>query len=69
MSNLEEFDVSHNKLTGSIPAEFGNTTKFSGDAETLEVFKASNNNLSGRIPTELGNIKNLGILMLGESHG
>lgn len=65
MKRLEYFDVSHNKLTGSIPTDFGDNSQFSGDKATLMVFKASTNNLVGAIPTYIGNFQQLGILALG----
>ena len=64
MTRLEEFDISHNKMGGGIPPEFGGGDD--GDANALEVFKATNNNLVGRVPTQLGNLASLGILMLGK---
>jgi Leucine-rich repeat (LRR) protein len=45
--DLVKLDVSHNKLTGLIPASIGNI-------RFLKVLQLSNNNLHGSIGKELG---------------
>ncbi len=57
LSSLEHFDVSSNKLTGSIPPNFGNLTN-------LIHLAFSSNKLTGNIPQSIGslvNMKNFGI--------
>lgn len=57
LSSLEHFDVSSNKLTGSIPPNIGNLTN-------LIHLAFSSNKLTGEIPLSIGslvNMKNFGI--------
>lgn len=66
MESLTEFDLSHNRLTGSIPASFGDDSfGISGDM-TLTVFRAASNNLVGHFPVGLTRMPQLGIIDLSE---
>ncbi|KAL4271145.1 hypothetical protein GQ457_13G029630 [Hibiscus cannabinus] len=57
MSQLWDFDASHNNLSGQLPNCLGNMSP-------LESFDASHNNLSGQIPNCLGNMSALSSLNL-----
>lgn len=73
-TNLEELNLSQNKLGGSLPAEIRHLQKLKslnisnnkmtglpaeiGQLQSLEVLDISNNQLTG-LPYELGNLKNL----------
>ncbi|MBT4277434.1 hypothetical protein HOD96_01670 [Candidatus Falkowbacteria bacterium] len=75
-TNLEELNVSGNKLTGAIQAEIRHLQKLKilnasnnfmtgvpaeiGQLQNLEILNLSNNQLTG-LPYELGNLKNLKI--------
>jgi Leucine-rich repeat (LRR) protein len=50
-TNLQELDVSNNKLTGSLPAEIRYLQK-------LQILNASNNQMTG-VPAEIGQLNNL----------
>jgi Leucine-rich repeat (LRR) protein len=74
LSNLEELDISNNKITGALPAEIHDLKKLRvldasdnlmtgvpaevGQLQNLEVLDLSNNRLTG-LPYELGNLKKL----------
>jgi Leucine-rich repeat (LRR) protein len=78
-TSLEELDISHNLLTGAIPAEIRHLSNLRvlnasdnlmtgvpaeiGQLQKLETLDLSNNQLTG-LPNELGNLKNLKILNL-----
>lgn len=73
-TNLEELNVSNNKITGAIQAEIRHLQKLKvlnasnnlmtgvpaefGQLQNLEILDLSNNQLTG-LPYELGNLKNL----------
>jgi|SRR3989344_6766989 len=59
MTNLQELNVSYNRLTGALPAEIRHLQK-------LEVLDASNNQMTG-VPAEIGQLKNLRILDLSNN--
>lgn len=79
ITDLEELDISNNKLTGALPAEIRQLKKLKvlncsdnlmtgvpaeiGQLENLEVLNLANNDLTG-LPNELGNLKKLKILNL-----
>ncbi|XP_019160118.1 PREDICTED: receptor-like protein kinase 2 [Ipomoea nil] len=52
LSNLQEFIVFENRLTGTIPPSIGNIS-------TLENFVVKDNNLDGNIPPEIGKLSSL----------
>jgi hypothetical protein len=74
LTNLEELNISHNRLSGALPAEIRKLTKLKvlkannnqftgipaeiGQLSELRVIDFSNNQLTG-LPYELGNLKNL----------
>ncbi|MFA4931040.1 MAG: leucine-rich repeat domain-containing protein [Patescibacteria group bacterium] len=78
-TNLEELNISHNRLTGAIPAEIRQLKNLRildasdnqmtgvpaeiGQLNNLEKLDLSNNQLTG-LPYELGNLSNLKILDL-----
>ena len=53
-TNLEELDVSNNRLTGAIQAEIRHL-------QNLKVLNASNNKMTG-VPAEIGQLRNLRVL-------
>jgi Leucine-rich repeat (LRR) protein len=55
-TNLEELNISHNSLTGAIPAEIRNL-------KNLKVLNASYNMMTG-VPAEIGQLQKLGSLDL-----
>lgn len=77
--DIEELDISSNRLTGALPGEIRNLQKLRklnasnnqltgipaeiGQITTLEVLDFSNNAITG-LPLELGNLRNLKILNL-----
>ncbi|MBI4037175.1 leucine-rich repeat domain-containing protein [Candidatus Daviesbacteria bacterium] len=83
MSNLEELDISNNRLTGALPAEIHDLRKLRvldasdnlmtgvpaevGQLQNLEVLDLSNNKLTG-LPNELGNLKKLKKLNLSDNN-
>lgn len=58
-TDLEELDISNNKLTGALPSEIGKLTK-------LKILNASNNLMTG-VPAEVGHLPNLEILDLSNN--
>lgn len=74
LKNLTELNISHNKLTGALPAEIRQLKNLKilrtndnqmtgvpaeiGQLENLEILDLSNNQLTG-LPHELANLKNL----------
>lgn len=60
MRNLTRLEVSCNRLTGSIPAEYGKLDKLKG-------FYAGANKLSGTLPAALANAKELNDVLLFEN--
>lgn len=83
MTDLEQLDISGNRLTGALPAEIRFMAKLQvldmsdnqmtglpaelGQLSQLRVLDASNNNLTG-IPHELGNLQNLEVLDLSDNN-
>jgi hypothetical protein len=66
MKSLKRFDVSNNKLSGSIPSSFGDTSNGgTGDMDML-VFRAASNNLVGNFPIGLTKIPEMQIIELCE---
>lgn len=59
LDNLEELNISNNKLTGAIPAEIRNIQK-------LKILNASNNQMTG-VPAEIGQLSNLEELNLSNN--
>lgn len=59
MTILEKLDLSHNKLTGALPAEIRHLSN-------LKVLDISNNLMTG-IPAEIGQLSNLRILNLSNN--
>ena len=59
LSNLEELNISNNKITGALPAEIHNLSK-------LRVLNASNNLMTG-VPAEVGQLQNLEVLDLSNN--
>lgn len=58
-TDLEELNISNNKLTGALPSEIGKLTK-------LKVLNASNNLMTG-VPAEIGHLPDLEILDLSNN--
>ncbi len=58
-TDLEELNISDNKLTGALPSEIGKLTK-------LKVLNASNNLMTG-VPAEIGHLPNLEVLDLSNN--
>jgi leucine-rich repeat protein SHOC2 len=58
-TNLEELNLSNNRLTGAVQAEIKNLQK-------LRILNLSNNELTG-VPAEIGQLKNLQILNLANN--
>lgn len=58
-TNLEELDISNNKLSGALPAEIRHL-------QNLKVLNASNNNMTG-VPAEVGQLRNLEVLDLSNN--
>ena len=58
-TDLEELNISNNKLTGALPSEIGKLTK-------LKVLNASNNLMTG-VPAEVGHLPNLEVLDLSNN--
>nr|XP_018682924.1 PREDICTED: receptor-like protein 12 isoform X2 [Musa acuminata subsp. malaccensis] len=52
LTRLKELHLSHNRLTGPIPAEIGNLT-------ALTTLDLGHNSLSGSVPPEIGKLSNL----------
>ncbi|XVF65292.1 hypothetical protein PTKIN_Ptkin09bG0236500 [Pterospermum kingtungense] len=83
LSQLQWFDASYNKLSGSIPSCFGNIitleylnlheNNFSGSipdfakATQLYLLQLNNNKLEGKLPRSLANCTGFGILNLGNN--
>jgi Leucine-rich repeat (LRR) protein len=59
-TNLENLNISHNSLSGTIPAEIRNLVN-------LKTLNASNNLMSG-VPAEIGQLKNLEFIDLSNNH-
>ena len=59
MTNLQELDVSFNRLTGALPAEIRHL-------QQLEILDASDNQMTG-VPAEIGQLKNLRVLDLANN--
>lgn len=59
MSNLEELNISNNKLTGALPGEIRNL-------KSLRILDASFNQMTG-VPAEIGQLENLEILDLSNN--
>ena len=60
LAQLEELDLSDNRLWGSIP-------EYLGDLEDLTTLRLGGNKLDGEIPEDLGNLSRLNQLDLGEN--
>ena len=58
-TDLEELNISNNKLTGALPSEIGKLTN-------LKVLNASNNLMAG-VPAEIGHLPNLEVLDLSNN--
>ncbi len=58
-TNLEELNISNNKLSGALPAEIRHL-------QNLKVLNASNNNMTG-VPAEVGQLRNLEVLDLSNN--
>lgn len=79
MTDIEDLDLSHNKLTGALPAEIRHLQNLKilnasynlmtgvpaeiGQLKHLEILDLSHNQITG-LPNELGNLKQLKILNL-----
>jgi Leucine-rich repeat (LRR) protein len=59
LKNLEELDLSNNKLTGAIQAEIRHL-------QSLKVLNAENNQMTG-VPAEIGQLSNLEVLNLSNN--
>ncbi|MCO5549880.1 hypothetical protein L7F22_003354 [Adiantum nelumboides] len=59
--SLTFLDVGHNKLTGTIPEDYGSQTY-------TQVLSVSHNNLTGTIPSSLGSLLRCSILHLDHNH-
>jgi len=59
LTNLQELNVSNNKLTGALPAEIRHL-------QNLQILDASNNQMTG-VPAEIGQLENLRILNLSNN--
>ncbi len=58
-TDLDELNLSHNNLNGSLPSEVGRL-------QNLKVLNLSNNNFTG-VPAEIGSLKNLELLDLSNN--
>lgn len=79
MTSIQQLELSHKALTGSLPAEIRHLSNLQvlnisnnkmtglpaelGQLSKLRILNASNNQLTG-IPHELGNLRNLEVLNL-----
>ncbi|KAG1671071.1 hypothetical protein FOA52_000743 [Chlamydomonas sp. UWO 241] len=61
LTSLQELDLSHNRLTGTIPSEISKKT-------ILQEFKMESNFFSGPLPAALGNMPDLWRIRLGDNH-
>ena len=64
LTKLIELDLSHNRLSGSIPGELGGLLTIRSPLQRLDL---SHNRLSGSIPVELGRLKALSDLNLSHN--
>src|SRR3989344_3845961 len=59
MTNLQQLNISNNRLTGALPAEIRHL-------QNLEILNISNNQMTG-LPAELGNLQKLEVLDLSDN--
>jgi Leucine-rich repeat (LRR) protein len=59
LSNLEELNISNNKITGALPSQMQNL-------RNLKILNASNNQMTG-VPAEIGQLSNLEVLDLSNN--